>query len=317
MPYNGAVTQVFISYSRTDMEFVQRLAKDLEQEGFDVWWDVTDIQGSDVWERRIEDGLRTSQYFIVVLTPASLESRWVRREYLSADNSGIKIIPLRLKPYDVTPLALRDIQLVDAIGRAYTDVLADILRTLKLQTSDIVENSASIVEVHKFSEQGILKRMVGLLLSKGSGEVNVGGSLLLAFFFLMTGLDALGYSDDLVEVMLGVSAILASMALLWKKQVPVTVLFKISAIVFLLIYGQGYRLDEFYGGAAALLTGGILVATLKTPKKPVFYSSISFAIFLFIVGIYWIGGNVGFSPNVDTLIMLTSIVTSVLLVMDL
>ncbi len=125
------MTQVFISYSRTDMDFVQRLAMDLERASFDVWWDLTDIQGSEVWERKIEEGLRTSQYFIVVLTPASLESRWVRREYLSADNSGVKIVPLKLKSYDVTPLTLRDIQPIDAINRPYEDVLSDVLRTLK------------------------------------------------------------------------------------------------------------------------------------------------------------------------------------------
>jgi len=42
------------------MEFVQRLAGDLQRAGLDVWWDLSDIQGSDVWERKIEEGLRQS-----------------------------------------------------------------------------------------------------------------------------------------------------------------------------------------------------------------------------------------------------------------
>jgi hypothetical protein len=308
-----AMTQVFISYSRTDMEFVQHLAMDLQRAGLDVWWDLSDIQGSDIWERKIEEGLRSSQYFIVVLTPASLESRWVRREYLSADNKSLKIIPLKLKDFGEAPLTLRDIQPIDATNRPYDDVLSDVLRILKVQ-ADV---SLADVEGKKFSGKEFLNRMVGSIFSKGSGEVNVGGTLLLTLFFLLAGLDALGSSDDTVEILLGISAILASMAFLRRKQVPATIMFKISAIIFLLIYGQGYRLDEIYGGIAALITGGILVVTLRTPKKPVFYSSISFALFLFLVGIYWIGGNVGFSPNVDTLVMITSIVTSILLLMDL
>ena len=173
------MTQIFISYSRTDMDFVQRLAVDLQREGFDVWWDLTDIQGSDVWERKIEEGLRTSQYFIVVLTPASLESRWVRREYLSADNTGIKIVPLKLKPYDVTPLTLRDIQPIEAIGRRYEDVFSDVLRAVKIQADDF----NTVAERKKFSGKEILGQMVGLFLSKGTGEVNIEGSLLLILFF--------------------------------------------------------------------------------------------------------------------------------------
>ena len=307
------MTQVFISYSRNDMDFVQRLAMDLQRAGLDVWWDLSDIQGSDVWERKIEEGLRTSQYFIVVLTPASLESRWVRREYLSADNKHLRIIPLRLKAYDEAPLTLRDIQPIDAVSREYADVLSDVLRAMKIQ----VDASSIVPEREKYSGKEILGHMVGLLLSKGKGEVNIEGSLLLILFFMLAGFDALMPSETIVEILLGISAVLSGVALMLKKQVPATVAFKISAILFLLLYGQGYRLEEIYGGITAIITGAILVVTLRTPKKPMFYSSISLALFLFFVGAYWIGVNVNFLPNVDTLVMITSIVTSILLLMDL
>ncbi|HKJ37436.1 MAG TPA: toll/interleukin-1 receptor domain-containing protein, partial [Anaerolineales bacterium] len=207
------MTQVFISYSRTDMEFVQRLAMDLEREGFDVWWDLTDIQGSDVWERKIEEGLRTSQYFIVVLSLASLESRWVRREYLSADNTGIKIIPLKLKPYDVTPLTLRDIQPVDAIDRRYEDVLSDVVRSLK--GADAIEGKSATVP-----EKGLWNQITDLLLAKGTRGVDVGGTLLLIAYFLLTSLSLLVSSDDAIQVLLSAAAVLAGIFFLIKKQIP-------------------------------------------------------------------------------------------------
>jgi hypothetical protein len=75
---------------------------------------------------------------------------------------------------------------------------------------------------------------------------------------------------------------------------------------------------EYLGGIAALLASAIVVVTLRASKKRVVYSSISFALFLFLVGIYWIGLNLmGHSPNVSALIMITSIVTSILLFVDL
>jgi hypothetical protein len=164
--YNRAMTQVFISYSRIDLEFVRRLAKDLQDADLDVWWDLSVIQGSDVWEKRIEEGLRSSQYFIVVVTPDSLESRWVRREYLSADNAGVKIIPLKLKPYDVTPLTLRDIQPIDAITRPYEAVLEDVLGIVK-GTDSASENVIDPQKCSNFRRGRIAKSNYPIVDRKG------------------------------------------------------------------------------------------------------------------------------------------------------
>ena len=41
---------IFISYLRKDTEFVRRLASDLEQTGYDSWWDVANIRGGQEWE---------------------------------------------------------------------------------------------------------------------------------------------------------------------------------------------------------------------------------------------------------------------------
>lgn len=137
------MAQAFISYSRKDIDFVRRLATDLQNSGIDVWWDLSGIQGSDIWERKIEEGLNTSQYLIIVLTPDSLASRWVRREYLTADNKGLRIIPLALKPHGDVPLTLRDIQPIDAIHRNYEDVLCELLRVMGIQPRPASEKKPS------------------------------------------------------------------------------------------------------------------------------------------------------------------------------
>ena len=313
------MTQVFISYSRQDMDFVQRLAADLQAAGLDVWWDLTDIQGSDVWERRIEEGLRTSQYFIVVLTPASLESRWVRREYLSADNSGVKIIPLKLKPYDVTPLTLRDIQPIEAIERKYEDVLADVLRTLK--GSDAIEGKSATVP-----EKGIWNQITDLLLAKGIKGVDAGGTIPLIVFFLLAGFELLGPGEDAVNVLLAASAVLAGIYFLIRKTIPETVLFRVLGIVYLLAYGVVNYLEYYFSGSslvsiiagiASVLVGGAMLRAINQPKKPIYLASFSFAIFLFFVAVKMYSGYV---ENYDALyeipIMVASVVTAFLLWRD-
>ena len=43
--------QVFISYSRRDLVFVEKFAEDLQKAGYDVWYDLTDLEGGDRWAR--------------------------------------------------------------------------------------------------------------------------------------------------------------------------------------------------------------------------------------------------------------------------
>jgi hypothetical protein len=38
------MTQVFLSYSRKDLAFVERLAKDLQVAGLGVWYDLSDLE---------------------------------------------------------------------------------------------------------------------------------------------------------------------------------------------------------------------------------------------------------------------------------
>lgn len=48
------MTQVFISYSRKDISFINRLAADLKNAGLDVWYDVSGIAGSTLAKRERE-----------------------------------------------------------------------------------------------------------------------------------------------------------------------------------------------------------------------------------------------------------------------
>lgn len=107
--------KVFISYSRKDMDFARKLADDLEKAGFDVWWDISDLKGGDDWVRTIPSAIEASQYFIILLSPDSVASQWVEREYLHALNLRLKVIPLLIRPCSV-PFALANINYIDFTG---------------------------------------------------------------------------------------------------------------------------------------------------------------------------------------------------------
>lgn len=104
--------QVFVSYSRKDIDFARKLAGDLEKAGFETWWDISDLKGGDDWVRIIPAAIEASQYFIILLSPDSVLSLWVEKEYLHALKLNLKIIPIMIRPCSV-PFALANINYLD------------------------------------------------------------------------------------------------------------------------------------------------------------------------------------------------------------
>ena len=120
------MAQIFISYSRKDIGFVRKLAGDLEKAGYDVWWDLTDLRGGDDWLRVIPAAIESSEHFLVVLSPNSAVSDWVKKEYTQALSLRKKIIPIMLAQSSV-PFALNTINYVDFTSDDYAANLKNLL----------------------------------------------------------------------------------------------------------------------------------------------------------------------------------------------
>ncbi len=121
--------KIFISYSRKDIDFVRKLAGDLEKAGYDVWWDLTDLRGGDDWPRAIPAAIESSQRVIIVLSPNSAVSDWVEKEYTYALSLRKKIIPLMLTQSSV-PFALNTINYVDFTTDDYVASFSNLLNAL-------------------------------------------------------------------------------------------------------------------------------------------------------------------------------------------
>lgn len=121
--------KIFISYSRKDIDFARKLAGDLEKAGYDVWWDITDLRGGDDWVKTLPAAIEAAQHFIIVLTPNSVESEWVRKEYTQALSLRKKILPIMLEASPV-PFALNTINYVNFMGGEYEDSFKHLLSAL-------------------------------------------------------------------------------------------------------------------------------------------------------------------------------------------
>ena len=88
------MTDVLISYARADTRLAARLAAGLEQLGLTVWWDIELPPGAD-FERMIGERITGATVVIVLWTPSSVASNWVRDEAGLALQHN-KLIPIRV-----------------------------------------------------------------------------------------------------------------------------------------------------------------------------------------------------------------------------
>jgi TIR domain len=104
------MSDIFISYSHKDTEFVRDLVKPLEAEGFSVWWDHT-IPPGKTWDEVIARGIREAKACIIIWTPDSVISDWVKEEATLAKEGG-KYLPIQVG-VDQPPMGFRRIQAAD------------------------------------------------------------------------------------------------------------------------------------------------------------------------------------------------------------
>src|SRR5688572_32114760 len=87
------MADVFVSYARTDKERVAPLVAAIEARGWSVWWDP-EIAAGQLFDDQIEAELNAARSVLVVWTPTSVASRWVRGEAREAADRGI-LVPVR------------------------------------------------------------------------------------------------------------------------------------------------------------------------------------------------------------------------------
>ena len=104
------MAEIFVSYSRADRAAVAPLVAAIEATGRTVWWDP-DIAPGQEFDRQITAELERAKAVLVVWTPRSVESRWVRGEAREAADRGI-LVPVRLEGARL-PLDARALQTID------------------------------------------------------------------------------------------------------------------------------------------------------------------------------------------------------------
>jgi adenylate cyclase len=105
------MADVFVSYARADKVRVAPLVKAIEAKGWSVWWDP-EINPGQEFDDQIDAEIDAAKAVLVVWTPTSVTSRWVRGEAREAAERGI-LVPVRFDqarlPMDVRAIHTTDL----------------------------------------------------------------------------------------------------------------------------------------------------------------------------------------------------------------
>jgi hypothetical protein len=110
--------EVFLCHSGFDWEFANEIAELLRRHGVPVWHGPTNIRGGQHWQDGVGDALERCDWFVILLSPDSLKSVWVKRELMFAleeDRYNKTIVPVVIRACNHRQLSwtLSSRQLVD------------------------------------------------------------------------------------------------------------------------------------------------------------------------------------------------------------
>src|SRR5512134_1310628 len=91
---NGSNGSVFISYSRKDKAFVQKLNNALDTAGVRTWVDWEGIELGSDWMNTISDAIQGNDAFLFVISPDSLKSKVCSDELELSLKLNKKLIPI-------------------------------------------------------------------------------------------------------------------------------------------------------------------------------------------------------------------------------
>jgi uncharacterized protein YjbI with pentapeptide repeats len=94
----------FLSHSSADKEFARKLHSRMHKEGLRVWFDEVEMQGGKKLHEQIDEAIRTYDKLLIVLSPHSMNSDWVKTELrkafkLERREGQRKLFPIGLVPY--------------------------------------------------------------------------------------------------------------------------------------------------------------------------------------------------------------------------
>lgn len=140
------MADVFISYKSEDRAAAKLFAEALTDEGVSVWWDPV-LRTGETYDEVIERNLREAALVVVLWSPRSVKSKWVRAEATIGERKG-GLMPVLIETCD-RPIAFELVQTADLAGwvgdRAdarWVDFMGDLRVALSTRAAEVQAHTA-------------------------------------------------------------------------------------------------------------------------------------------------------------------------------
>lgn len=125
--------QVFISYSRKDTDWADRIKASLESNGIACWMDREGINAGEKYTRKIINAIKQCDIFLLVLSENSEASEWVPKELGKAIQYHKYIIPVKISDFEIEEfeLQLENIQIFELENISEIQSQITLINTIK------------------------------------------------------------------------------------------------------------------------------------------------------------------------------------------
>ena len=135
---------IFLSYSRTDTDMMQRIKKSLVLAGFQVWTDEGIKPGTPSWTNSITTAIKLSACVVCLVSPDAAESSWVDREITYAEMLEKPIFPVLIRGTRADAIIFRLVNIQDIdISQDYSKI------------DQLIERLNEIIDVDAKSERAV------------------------------------------------------------------------------------------------------------------------------------------------------------------
>jgi hypothetical protein len=150
------MADVFLSYSRKDMDLVRKLHDALAERAWQAWVDWQDIPPSAEWLKEIFANIEAADNFLFVISPDSCASEMCRQEVDHAANNHKRMIPVLWRSVDSKdlPPSLAPIQWICLSDDGFETALDSLIRILNVDLDWVRSHTRLLVRAREWELKG-------------------------------------------------------------------------------------------------------------------------------------------------------------------
>ncbi len=153
-----ASLDVFISYSRSDSDFVRQLNEALQMQGKTTWFDQESIPSGSDYQQELYRGIQGCDNFLFVISPQSVRSPYCDDEVKFAQRQQKRLVTAVYQPVPAEnlPPALAKVQWIDFNshnGNFYAN-FSELVRTLETDRDHVRQHTTWFLRAKEWADKG-------------------------------------------------------------------------------------------------------------------------------------------------------------------